>query len=101
MSVCSYLNSAAALLLEEDVLRLHVAVDDLVPVEQVQALQQRVRELAHQLKGGGGNSIGFGLKVLLFALLGGWLFRNTGYGIEGCTISLYPVSISSVIFYLC
>ena len=54
VSVCSYLNSAAALLLEEDVLRLHVAVDDLVPVEQVQALQQRVRELAHQLKGGEG-----------------------------------------------
>ena len=52
MSVCSYLNSAAALLLEEDVLRLHVAVDDLVPVEQVQALQQRVREFAHQLKRG-------------------------------------------------
>ena len=51
MFVHSYLNSAAALLLEEDVLRLHVAVDDLVAVEQVEALQQRVRELAHQLQG--------------------------------------------------
>ena len=48
--VCSYLDSAPALLLEQHVLRLHVAVDDLVPVEQVQALQQRVRELAHQLQ---------------------------------------------------
>ena len=46
----SYLNSAAALLLEEDVLRLHVAVDDLVPVEEVEALQQRVRELADELE---------------------------------------------------
>ena len=46
----SYLNSAAALLLEEDVLGLHVAVDDLVPVEEVEALQERVRELAHELQ---------------------------------------------------
>ena len=46
----SYLNSAAALLLEEDVLRLHVAVDDLVPVEEVEALQQRVGELADELE---------------------------------------------------
>ena len=46
----SYLNSAAALLLQEDVLRLHVAVDDLVPVEEVEALQQRVGELADELE---------------------------------------------------
>ena len=50
MRGCSYLNSAAALLLQEDVLRLHVAVDDLVPVEEVEALQQRVRELADELE---------------------------------------------------
>ena len=50
MRGCSYLNSAAALLLQEDVLRLHVAVDDLVPVEEVEALQQRVGELADELE---------------------------------------------------
>ena len=50
MRFSSYLNSAAALLLQEDVLRLHVAVDDLVPVEEVEALQQRVRELADELE---------------------------------------------------
>lgn len=46
----SYLDPAPSLLLEQHVLRLHVAVDDLVPVEEVQALQQRVRELPHQLQ---------------------------------------------------
>lgn len=48
--MCSYLDAAATLLLEEDVLRLHVAVDDFVPVEGVETLEQRVRELAHQLE---------------------------------------------------
>lgn len=45
----AYLDAAASLLLEKNVLRLHVAMDDLVLVESVEALQQRVREPSHQL----------------------------------------------------
>lgn len=38
--------------LQQDVLRLQVAVDQPVPVEQLQALEHRVGELANQLKTG-------------------------------------------------
>ncbi len=46
----AYLNSAATLLLEQNILRLHVTMDDFVSVEQVQALEQRMGEFSHQLQ---------------------------------------------------
>jgi len=48
--VCNHLDAAATLLLEQHILRLHVAVYNLVLVERIQAEQQRVRELAHELQ---------------------------------------------------
>lgn len=44
----AYLDAAAALLLEQDVLRLEVTVDDAVPVQGLQALQDGVCKLADQ-----------------------------------------------------
>ncbi len=44
------LYTTAALLLQQDILRLQVTVDDAVLVESVQALQNGVRELAHELQ---------------------------------------------------
>jgi hypothetical protein len=47
----SYLDSAPALLLQQHILRLHITVDYFVPVQRVEALQQRVGEFAHELEG--------------------------------------------------
>ena len=44
------LNAAAAELAEEDVLRLEIAVDDVRAEEQRQTLEQRVRELADEVR---------------------------------------------------
>lgn len=44
----SYLDAAASLLLEQDVLRLEVAVDDSVLAQGLQALQDGVRKLPDQ-----------------------------------------------------
>ena len=46
----AYLYAAATLLLEQHVFRLHVTVNDFVSVEQVQALEQTVSKLSHQLQ---------------------------------------------------
>lgn len=50
MNVLTHLDPRASLLLEQHILGLHVAVYDAALAERVQALQQRVRELAHQLQ---------------------------------------------------
>ena len=47
----AYLDSGPALLLQQHVLGLHITVDYFVSVQGVQALQQGVRKLAHQLQG--------------------------------------------------
>ena len=46
----AYLYAAPTLLLEQYVFRLHVTVNDFVSVEQVQALEQTVSKLSHQLQ---------------------------------------------------
>lgn len=46
----THLDAAASLLFEQYILRLHVAVYDLVLVEGVQAEQQRMREFADELQ---------------------------------------------------
>ena len=47
----AYLDSGPTLLLQQHVLGLHITVDYFVSVQGVQALEQGVRELAHQLQG--------------------------------------------------
>jgi len=45
------LDSGPTLLLQQHVLGLHITVDYFVSVQRVQALEQGVRKLAHQLQG--------------------------------------------------
>ena len=49
--IWAYLDSGPTLLFQQHVLGLHITVDYFVSVQGVQALQQGVRELAHQLQG--------------------------------------------------
>lgn len=46
----SYLYSRAALLLQQNIFRLHVAVNNFKFIESVQALKQRMSELADELQ---------------------------------------------------
>lgn len=46
----SYLNSRAALLLQQNIFRLHVAVNNFKFIESVQALKQRMSKLADELE---------------------------------------------------
>lgn len=46
----SYLNSRAALLLQQNIFRLHVAVNNFKFIESVQALKQRMSKLADKLQ---------------------------------------------------
>ena len=48
--LAAYLNSAPALLLQENILRLHVTVNDLVSEEKVQTLEQGMSKLSDQLQ---------------------------------------------------
>ena len=45
-----YLDATASLLLEEDVFGLQIAVNDAVFLERIEALEDAVGELAHELK---------------------------------------------------
>lgn len=46
----AHFNSRAALLLQQNIFRFHVAVDYFELIESVQALKQRVSKLANQLQ---------------------------------------------------
>ena len=46
----AYLNSRASLLLEQNIFRFHITVDDFVSIQSVQTLQEAVRELPDELQ---------------------------------------------------